>query len=332
MTTGNNNKRIASIDMIKLAAMLGVIAQHIGHNYQYPADGSDTVNQLLAATGSVAMGLFFMVNGFLMTKRQIDYKYVTHKILHIIRFVCTICIIYWLICDVIIDNNYNWKILPGMMVYCFLDRTELSVFWFFGAMIILYLLMPVVNKLTDRHRGFLPSMLVIMTAACFIVYEMNVKWQFEQHILMMFRIWDWLFYFLIGAAIRRYNMSELPKLNIGIASVVAVMLAYLAWAMLLSITGHNEFGSTLFILYSVIVFLYFTQHIKKAKRLQHASELFLPVYAFHIMIINIYHQNFSTAFLGSLSPVADYIIICTVLIAGSHYLMKLPGMKQIFKI
>lgn len=83
MTTENNNRRIASIDMIKLAAMLGVIAQHIGHNYQYPADGSNTVNQLLAATGSVAMGLFFMVNGFLMTKRQIDYKYVTHKILHI---------------------------------------------------------------------------------------------------------------------------------------------------------------------------------------------------------------------------------------------------------
>jgi surface polysaccharide O-acyltransferase-like enzyme len=75
-------QREVGIDLLKIISILGVVALHT----QRSLDTGNCYNPILYYFGRFAMPVFFMVNGYLILKREIfDFSYYKKKILNIVR-------------------------------------------------------------------------------------------------------------------------------------------------------------------------------------------------------------------------------------------------------
>lgn len=81
--------RNQSLDLIKVIAMIGVIALHSTKSF-INADQL-SVADFIYDYGMIAMPLFFMVSGYLLlSRKELNYSYAIRKICGIIRFVAII--------------------------------------------------------------------------------------------------------------------------------------------------------------------------------------------------------------------------------------------------
>ena len=62
------------------------------------------------------------------------------------------------------------------LVYPYIQRGQFGVFWYFGAMIILYLLYPAINTLYKCHRHAYYSVLAITLLTSYTMFISNLLW------------------------------------------------------------------------------------------------------------------------------------------------------------
>ena len=86
-------KRNLSLDLIKIAAMVGVMTLHVTVNFE---NYNDWLSRYAFSIAGLSMPLFFMVSGYLMIGRDVSFKYLATKTFKIIKFVFLMCLIYWL--------------------------------------------------------------------------------------------------------------------------------------------------------------------------------------------------------------------------------------------
>lgn len=72
-TTNKKENRNFNIDLIKVVSAIGVISLHtFGHNRNY--------NSIVYYLSSISVLLFFMINGYLLIKKDsITYRYIAKK-------------------------------------------------------------------------------------------------------------------------------------------------------------------------------------------------------------------------------------------------------------
>lgn len=146
--------RNMSIDVIKIIAMFGVIMLHTTHNLM-STNGLD-IASFMYKSAVISIPLFFMVSGYLLLGRtNISYRYSIRKIYGILRYMTFFCVIYWIVYG-IYKHGFSlerlWQIFGGS----FNAQGPFYVFWYFGAMIILYLLLPILNTCFLKYRhGFM---------------------------------------------------------------------------------------------------------------------------------------------------------------------------------
>lgn len=156
-----------------------------------------------------------MINGFLMfSKDTITLKYCGHKILSVIRIV----ILWNIIISVPMMILKHKFINPLDQIYkCLLQGGYLWHFWFFGTLIILYLLLFPIHKLVSNERFGLG----IHTAFCILLFALcigNTMYSYYSHYPMCIaipqslRLWVSLFYYLTGGLISRIkNFNFISK-------------------------------------------------------------------------------------------------------------------------
>jgi surface polysaccharide O-acyltransferase-like enzyme len=224
MATGRNQ----SIDLVKIIAMLGVMTLHTALIFD---SETNPISLLLFSFSGISMPLFFMVSGYLMIGREVTYEYIIRKILKICRFVFLITFIYELFGS--LGDGFSLIHLLKSFVLSFLQMGGVVVFWYFGAMIILYLLLPLINRLYKNMRlGF------AITFAFFLIistiHSLNLTIDFEQHIPQTLRVWNWIFYFTLGGLIRSLFHEFKAQISDGSCK------HYLSGTMLLSVGGVNH--------------------------------------------------------------------------------------------
>lgn len=84
--------RNQSIDFIKIIAMYMVLMLHTGVIRHFTSSYDYTSVPEVYMIAGIAIPLFFMVSGFLLVNKQVDRKYITNKILGILRFTLIICL------------------------------------------------------------------------------------------------------------------------------------------------------------------------------------------------------------------------------------------------
>lgn len=194
----NGAARNANLDLIKCVACLCVVGLHAVGMSNY------TIYYLC----DCGVPLFFMVNGYLLlSRKEADYTYAFRKILHILKVV------------------FLWNLLIAIPVFVFrnkivnpfrlsldslLQKGYLWHFWFFGALILVYLLLPLLHKLVHGKRG--PHRVVCFVLMCLCLI-MSITSMIKGYPLHMFvpqtlRLWTWLFYFLLGGLFAELSGGE----------------------------------------------------------------------------------------------------------------------------
>lgn len=194
MNAMNSQQRNVNIDLLKLLACVGVVGLHT-LNWDW----------LNLNVCGFAIPIFFFASGYiLMQRKELSVSYCLKRIVRILRLSLT-----WnfLLCSAILAL----KVLRGQEIdvvywiknytyYPFIQRGDFWQFWFFGAMILLCILMPFVHKLAHISDKWWCLLWGISAATCvgFEIASMVMGTPIQAKIIQTFRIWTWLQYFLLG--------------------------------------------------------------------------------------------------------------------------------------
>lgn len=326
-----------SIDLIKIVAMFGVISLHCTHSFV--SESSMGIADVLYDSAVVSIPLFFMVSGFLLLGREyISWAYVLRKVMGIIRFVFIVVFLYWFVYSC---YNDEFKIDSFVRYFAgaFMQRGPLWMFWYFGSMIMIYILLPALNSVYNGR-----SVVKLLPAAVFLLLAMHVVFicnilsddkPLESNVIQCFRMYSWLFYFLCGGLIKKAG----KRISVSGGVIVALFIFNILYERQLGYYMHSTFceyyySSLVVIVLSICLFFYiqgktYTPIHPYVKEL---SKLFLPVYTLHIFVIKTYIHYVPIYIFGIISPLAAFALCSIATVIISWGIMKVPYVNKIFRI
>ena len=323
--------RNLNLDLIKIIAMVFVVGLHTGTTFYI---GNINVNRYYTLTiCGTAIPLFFSVSGYLLLGRKnIDWNYSVKKIWGIVRFVFVVCWIYWFIM-LIITQEPHWDKLYKDPLGAFVMGGAFWQFWYFGAMCLIYLLYPFINKLYNKRPKWFVCLLGCLIIICAVIYLLNITTPgvFEKKLPQPFRIWNWLMYFCLGGIIKKHSK------RIGWKWVFLLAFAYCTQLAIVKHINPNMFKSdynfasplTLLYIYCLFQALNHLDVQKISKSITLLSPLFLPVYTIHPFFI--YNtQEFRHTFHAGY-PIY-WMLITIASVAVSWLIMQTKVGKWVFRI
>lgn len=227
-----------NIDLIRILACIAVVGLHT-----LPKDLSTATAALYYFCG-FAVPVFFVSSGyFLLNRGKVAISYLKHKCFGIIKVVIgwnLIIAILRVLKAVLLHGNIIDEILrfPIECVKCVLQKGTLWHFWYLGALTIIYLLLPVMSRLTNKKR----KILFICTGVIAIAIELTsfyIGSPMQKYVIQTFRLWTWVFYFLLG--------SQMPKIRQWFSEHISVRIhAVLFFIYSMIVIGYQMYvGSNL---------------------------------------------------------------------------------------
>lgn len=320
------NTRNQSIDVIKIIAMSLIVDLHT--TWTFSSELAFFVHNL----GVIAIPLFFMVSGYLLIgRKKVTYKYSLKKIFNILKFVFFIVGITWAI-----HYSFSWWNFNDFIFNffgAFIHMGYFSVFWYFGAMIVIYLLYPLINVLyRKKNLYFLAFFIIAIIQNC--MFLSNVIGIGESGVPLTFRLWNWIFYFMLGGFIQNFSLDRNTLLNFLVILTISTLLIMNWLDPYLHTHGVGLFYSCpIVIAFACSVFLFLlTFYYKDNPLIKEFSNLFLPVYAIHpIVIIYTYklrHWLWTIDFGCIIYWLTVLLLTCII----SFIILKIPFIKLIFKL
>lgn len=277
------------LDFIKLLAMCGVMCLHTQMDYI-----DSPVAHFLYITAVVSVPLFFMTSGYLLLgKDNAGYKYSCGKILGILRFVVIMTVLFYFLSGIRHGSSFIDATLGSLI-----QKGQLGVYWYFGAMMIIYALLPALNFLFRLRFKFFLWLVILLFVISSGVFILNFTGEIhiEQNTIQTFRLWNWLFYFCLGGILKRYPF------HVSVYAVALfVIVNYLFQINTVGYIGSDfceyYYPSLPVMLLSVSVFQCIRCTEKNLNFVNGGGKLFLPCYTIHIYVIgktgNIFEQMFS---------------------------------------
>ena len=326
--------RNINLDLIKVLACIGVVLLHttmIG----FKETGSWNLLTYLYYLGTYSIPLFFMVNGYLLLgKRNITYSYILQKIKWILITVSSWTFIVWLFKRDFAVNPIK-KIIGSL-----LQKGYFSQFWFFGALILIYLCLPILRKFLNSKRSYLYILSSLVTIG--LVFELaNMVFQMplQSYVIQTFRLWTWFFYYILGGLIAQFDKEFIKKGFRRWMKIVAVLLLLISPLILFFLAKtiyHNLFAEYFYdILFVKIVSLgifltVLTLSLEENKWIVTLSNQTMGVFIVHTYVMKLLEKLLGFSYTGAylLFPI---LTLCVSLIVVS-LLMKIPYFNRIVKL
>ncbi len=334
-------QRNPNLDLIKTVAMLFVIMVHT-------TAANMTSYGIFYRSGIATVPLFFMVAGWLLIpKANLDWAYVWRKVKAIARVMAIAFVIVYLWRNIVTEG---WAVAPRQVpahlvkqfLLSFLHLDDYTVLWFFGALILMYLLTPWLGSLyRERPRAF-AWVFGAAAALLFVAFVLNntpvqylrgLAWPFEQNVPQTLRVWNWFFYFTLGAMLRRPGVADALKPHCTLMAVAALLILN-EWAQVkLDLNYYGNYyleyyySSPVTVLLAVALFVWLLKVPLPlpCKPLQEVAPLFVPVYVFHVEVV-----YFFQSLTDSLHLV--WVVTAVSTIAVSWALMRIPLVRRAFTI
>lgn len=325
------------IDICKITAMFLVVILHTVCNGI--KDNQKDISLLIYYFGTFAIPLFFMVNGYLQLNKVKNYKYVVKKILNIF-FVCFIWNIPIAIFKLVINGEH--LNIVGNVFLNYIQKGYFWQFWFLGALILIYIFLPLFQKLfnrTDKYKFF--TILLVIVSSLIDLFNIVNNNFFENDIIkniipQIFRIWTWLTYFFIGGLIRKSDpLKKLDNKKLIIITFILLLITILyAYAfsnnLYSSLFAENLYDSFIVIATTFLIFNCFSRIQVSYKLITNIGKLNMGVYIIHPTIIKIF-KYFNLLYNNYLNIIFAFLIfvICIII---TKIISKIPYLNRIIKI
>lgn len=324
-------ERNLNLDFIKILAMVFVVGLHTGTAFFI---GNINVNRyyLLTICGT-AIPLFFTVSGYLLLgRKKINWHYSVKKIWGIVRFVFVVCWIYWLIM-LVITQEPHWDKLYKDPLGAFLMGGAFWQFWYFGAMCLIYILFPFINRIYNEKQKWFVHFFICLIIICATIHIINIitPRTFEAKIPQSLRIWNWLMYFCLGGIIKKNSKNIGWKWVLLLAMVYCVQLILVKSINPKMFKSDYNFASPLTLMYIYCLFQALNQlNVQNIGcGIKCLSPLFLPVYTIHPFFV--YNtQTFRHTFHAGY-PIY-WMLITIASVAASWVIMQTKVGKWVFRI
>ena len=317
--------RNLSIDLIKIIAMLGVISLHCNMDRL-----DNMIAFALSRIAGISIPLFFMVSGYLLLEKGGDWRYSYKKILGIVKYVFLCSVIFSGII-ILYYQQVNINVV-GVFLGSFVQKGPLWVFWYFGAMCLLYLLLPILKWADKRWYYFYPKLFVCLLCVDFVVFIVTFACRWEYDVIQSFRLWNWLTYFSLGSIIHKYEIYI--SVNVVVVVVSALLFVCFVYCSREIIDGIEFFFTTpLCMIYATLFFMkIFSLQIQDNLFISRLSDLFLPVYTIHFFVIKAFRNIITSQYIGIWTPLFDYLAIATITLLVCYIVMQVPMAKCFFRI
>lgn len=328
--------RNINLDLIKVLACIGVVLLHTTMSGFKETDSWNFLAYLYYL-GTYSIPLFFMVNGYLLLgKREITYPYILQKVKWILITVSSWTFIVWFFKRDFTTNPIK-KIVGSL-----LQKGYFFQFWFFGALILIYLCLPILRKFLNSKRSFLYILSSLLTIG--LIFELaNIILQIplQSYVIQTFRLWTWLFYYILGGLVAQFDKDIIKNAFKRWMKIVSILLVLISPVILFFIAKtiyHNLFAEYFYdILFVKIVSLGFFLTVltlsleeNKSKWIVYLSNQTMGVFIVHTYIMKVIEKLLGFSYTGAylLFPV---FTLCVSLIVVS-LLMKIPYFNRIVKL
>ena len=328
--------RNINLDLIKVLACIGVVLLHttmIG----FKDTGSWNLLAYLYYLGTYSIPLFFMVNGYLLLgKRNITYSYILEKVKWILITVSSWTTIVWLLKRDFAVNPVK-KIIGSMV-----QKGYFFQFWFFGALILIYLCLPVLKKFLNSKRSYLYILsLLISIGLIFELTNIIIQTPLQSYVIQTFRLWTWFFYYILGGLIAQFDKEFIKNGFKRWMKIVAVLLLLITPVILFFLAKtiyHNLFAEyfydILFVkIVSLGVFLTILTHSlkeSKYKWIVSLSNQTMGVFIVHTYVMKVLEKLLGFSYTGAYLLFPIFTLCISIIVVS--LLMKIPYFNRIVKL
>ena len=328
--------RNINLDLLKVLACVGVVLLHTTMG-GFKDTGSWNLLTYLYYLGTYSIPLFFMVNGYLLLgKREITSHYILQKVKWILITVSSWNIIVWLF-------KRDFTVNPiKKIVGSLIQKGYFFQFWLFGALILIYLCLPILSKFLNSKRRYL-YILALLIVIGFIVELANVFFQrpLQTHVMQTFRLWTWFFYYILGGYIAQFNVDNLKyrfKNWMKIVSMLLVLISPIILFFLAKNTYHNLFAEyfydILFVKFTslgiFLMVLTLSLNENGSKWIVSLSNQTMGVFVIHTYVMKIWEKLIAFSFTGAYLWFAIFTLSISFIVIG--ILMRIPYLNRIVKL
>lgn len=298
-------RRDVALDVLRIIACLMIVLMHS------PMPGLNTAGIVLCGISYLTapgIGLFFMVSGALLLKRNVDKPFETRTFLQR-RF------------TKILVPLVFWSIVGWGMEQCGVKNAELSILWFMYCLAGMYLLTPILSRWLSLASVkevefylllWLLTLCVPFVKLFFPVNESDTSWLYYFH--------GYVGYYVLGFYLKHYWEKHMSKRRMMALLVVFIAISVMLPIILLMLNVEVDFYS-LFWYLSITVALQSVVWWSVVKRLMknvpqlprfvvELSKLSFGIYLVHILVM----RNFlwETTWMQGMHGVVQ-IVVCTIL-------------------
>ena len=328
--------RNINLDLLKVLACVGVVLLHTTMG-GFKDTGSWNLLTYLYYLGTYSIPLFFMVNGYLLLgKREITSHYILQKVKWILITVSSWNIIVWLF-------KRDFTVNPiKKIVGSLIQKGYFFQFWFFGALILIYLCLPILSKFLNSKRRYL-YILALLIVIGFIVELANIFFQrpLQTHVMQTFRLWTWFFYYILGGYIAQFNVDNLKyrfKNWMKIVSMLLVLISPIILFFLAKNIYHNLFAEyfydILFVKFTslgiFLIVLTLSLNENGSKWIVSLSNQTMGVFVIHTYVMKIWEKLIAFSFTGAYLWFAIFSLSISFIVIG--ILMRIPYLNRIVKL
>ena len=328
--------RNINLDLIKVLACIGVVLLHttmIG----FKDTGSWNLLAYLYYLGTYSIPLFFMVNGYLLLgKKEITYPYILQKVKWILITVSSWNIIVWLL-------KRDFAVNPiKKIVGSLLQKGYFFQFWFFGALILIYLCLPILKKILNSKRSYLYILSSLVTIGfVFELANMVLQMPLQSYVIQTFRLWTWFFYYILGGFLAQFSLDTLKKCFRSWMKEITVVLLFaspLILFMLAKYIHHNLFAEyfydSIFVkvvsLGTFLTVLTFDLNTDKNRWIIDLSNQTMGVFVIHTYVMKVWEKSVGFSFAGAHLFFLIFTLSVSFIVVG--ILMKIPYFNRIVKL
>ena len=293
--------RNIGLDFLKIIACFAVVVLHVSG--MVPVAGSGYgLHDTLYYIASFAVPAFFMVNGYLLlSKEELSYSYIFKKILTILAVVFSWNVIIFL--EKLLFERRTTDLLSATYT-SLMQGDYFWQFWFFGALILVYLVLPPIHRAFKRTK---PAVLMTaaLVAACLVIDLTSIVRSaqglsiVQVHVRQTFRLWTWLAYFLLGGLLGKKQIRDIVLSRLPVAvnwaalvgSVVIISIYQYNMSRIYRDARAEFFYDNIFtFIYVISLFVLFERHNfdrHKNTAIRLVSKNVMGIYIVHVTVITV---------------------------------------------
>ncbi len=330
-------KREYGLDLLKVFACFAVVAAHTLNITKGP------LNMVFAMSAMMCIPIFLQVGGYLMLKRPgFSWRYALRKVATIL--VVCLCwealhaAAHFVVYREIRDFLRSW-------VLDFFQQGLFYHFWYMGALMFMYLAMPLLDRLMKRSPAAYRNALIGL--GCFNgVLDLILTFTGNRVLMSVpqsLRLHFWLFYAMLGGWIAR-NPEPVAKLRSRlklwhVLAVLAVTIPYVRYVGRLAYGGADLelfYGCFLVQLAGFLVFVY-GQGLKLPERagkwVVWLGSLTMGIYIMHPFVLAVFNK-FVPAFTegGAVMNLLFWIVTTAACGIATMVVQKIPVLNRLLKL